>query len=357
MMQSSDTIPNMFSASDLLMLKVEHFIFHEIRTEADGPLLLDRVELTQHQTGFFIERFADAARHLTEYEFTDAGISNIATRMHDLLDHPPENFVSVSQDLATSFHHHHKGQMADGIMVVAFAMLDRVPLLIILKLDHREVLRYQVEDNAHGKSAVFQHVPNTVVQGREALQKMAIVDLSDHYEWDVLAMDRTTNGQRVSQYFEQFLNMRQMETPVMVMQNTLTDVHQWAVAQSSNLDPEQHITDYKERAIQYMDMNSNFETSEFLDFVVQDQNTSRKEALRDTLYAELASSGLDRKSFVPRPELLGKGHRKHQLKTHEGVRLEWFGSLDQNGIEISEPKVPGGQFEIRIRTSDMDVFS
>ncbi len=341
-----------FTPQDLQRIAFKKFIFHVIVKDDDKPTLLDEVPLTDEQEKFFKDRFRDAGKRSTEYEFLDKKNSLVVKQLDKMLKNPENDFLEISKELAISFHSYHKGNATDGIMVVAFVSLDDgKDLLLILKIDHQSVLRYKIDRSEEAVKAILEEVTNPIVKSKEALQKLAIIDVGHNYDWDVLAFDSKTSTVRVGQYFENFLTMKMRETEVRLMETTVKAVRQWATINQMELDKDQHISDYKERAIQYMEMHDQYETEQFLEYVVKDDLPERKDKLQSSLKGFLENEGVAGRNFSPQPELLKANQRRHEIQTEEGVKIQWSGSPEQNFIEFREPSNgTDGMYEINIRS-------
>ncbi len=72
---------------------------------------------------------------------------------------------------------------------------------------------YKVNESETAKKVVMEEIKNSIVQSKEAIQKVAIINLYNHYDWGVLANDKKTgNNPKVAEYFEAFLEMRMKDT-------------------------------------------------------------------------------------------------------------------------------------------------
>lgn len=347
-----------FTPRDLAQLEIEHFIFHIIVKDDDKPTHLDEVPLTDEQKLFFKKQFREAGKHATEYEFTDPESSPVVQQLKQMEDDPQTHFIPTSKTMATLFHSYHKGNAKDGVMILAIVRLDNgCRLLLILKLDNQLVLRYKVTRSGHVLKAILEEVTNPLVQSKETLQKLAIVDIGEKFAWDVLAFDRKTNTPRVGQYFENFLTMKMRETEVQLMEDSVKAVRQWATINRDELDEKQQISDYKERAIQYMELHDLFESDTFIEYVVQDENVQRKGNLKTSLEAHFEGEGIAGRSFSPKPEFLKENLRKHEIRTAEGVKVQWTGPAEASFISFKEPSdETEGLHEINIRTERIDTL-
>lgn len=212
-------------------LSIEQFIFHILITKEETPKTLSKVILTPEHRQFFCERIAESAEG-TQFIFTDikAATPERCNRMINksdevefnekpeigIEDKNNERFIEESIGLAQDFLNHHKNNMSNGALIVALVNIasdgKQVPLISLIKMDNTEVLQYVIEENEDtGRSeAMFKKILNTFVENKDAVQKIALIDMGEHFKWDVLAQER--NKQKLSLYFRDFLSITERET-------------------------------------------------------------------------------------------------------------------------------------------------
>lgn len=343
-----------FSSSDLNNLQIENFIFHIIIKNEDTPRFLDEVPLTQRQSDFFKKQFRLAARRSHEYEFKDKQTSLIYQQINELVGRPDEHFLSISKSLTRSFHSQHSGNVNDGIFIVALVALPEAGrLLFLIKMDHEEVLDYELRDLDHDITlAILREVTNPIVQSREAIQKVAIVDISDRYPWDALANDRATGSRpEVANYFAGFLQMKPMETEEKLMNKAVDFTREWAGMNKSEL--QQLPGKIKEKAVTYMENSLVFEAENFADVVLAEEPEERQESLKNSLVNYLDQKGIASLTFSPVVDELA--NKPNKLITNEDVELRWKGSMESNFIEIQKPdETEDGLFHILIKTQNIE---
>ncbi len=346
-------MPKHFSPRDLAELKIEHFIFHIITKEAEGPRFLDAVPLVQSQFEFFREQFKLAAATSVEYQFIDPENSSTYQDIDKLVTTPNQNFVAATKRLAQSFHSYHRGNVNDGIFIIALVALPQAGrLLFLVKMDYEKVLDFVVQDEAQTSRAILREVTNPIVQSKEAIQKVAIVDVGKQYDWDVLANDRATGSQpTVSRYFSDFLQIKPLETDVSWMNKTVATALEWARSNKEELSAlPGH---YKEKAVDYMESHPVFETDEFVDNMLHEEPEDLRPTLTASFRNVLDQTGISAVSYSPDYEALSD--KPGRMITKEGVRIEFKGSMAANFIEIREPDETGEKvYQIIIRTEDIE---
>lgn len=334
--------------------KIEKFIFHIIIQQDFQPIYLDEVTLTESQEDFFKKRFSDISEG-TQYFFPEKDKSELYQHSSAIISNPEANFIKLSKNITYSFKQFHNKNTNDGVFITALVSVqDSRKLIFLLKLDHRTVYQYKISRN----KALLEEIKNTFVEDKKAIQKAAIIDVSDYYKWDVLAKDRTASGLEsgIRDYFAKFLTVVELETPSKLTENAVRFANRWAIENKEELDPSQEVSSYKSRAINYL-MNSNkFVTKEFINTVILDEDPVRREKLSKSFKSYLDEKGLSGQSFVPNKGSLSKAKKKNIRQTAEGIKIEWEGDPIESNLMIPSEKDKDGYYNIVIKTSDIKIL-
>lgn len=121
-----------------------------------------------------------------------------------------------------------------------------------------------------------------------------------------------------------------------------------------SIDPKQEISLYKNRAKGYLLNHDIFDTTEFIEAVIQDSDTNRRETLKNSFHSFLQNEGIAGQTFTPQSSAIPSSVTKNIRKTAEGVRIEWEGTPKEHGIYIPNTANANGVYEIRIRTSNIE---
>jgi hypothetical protein len=333
--------------------KIKRFIFHIIKKDELNPIFLDEVILDDSQIKFFQDRFADVSQG-TQFEFNDKTTSDVYKNCKLIIDNVDENFLNVSKDLTASFKNHHKKTTNDGVFIIALvSVLDKADLIFLLKLDNRKVYGYLVKD----RKAMMQEIKNTFVEDKRAVQKIAIINVVDFRVWDVLAFDRSaTSVKAIRDFFANFLAVHERETPSVLTGKVVSAVRQWAIANKSVLDPNQEVSSYKNRAIDYLRNTNKVRSSALIGTVIHDDDFNRAKRLRKSLKSYLQEKGLEGQEFIPNKKALDKATTKNIRRTAEDVRIEWEG--DARDVNVTIPNEPdnNGNFNISIQTTSIEIL-
>lgn len=329
-------------------IKIEKFVFHIIIKGEDEPRTLDRVDLEAKQREFFCQRIADSSEG-TQFTFREKDMGT-ALRCKRIISEPGDSFLQESKGLAFDFHEEHKGNVSDGAFIVSYFTInsgdDLIPMVAMIKMDHSRVLEYKVQQEADGSVARMNEILNSFVESKAAVQKCAIVNVDDRFEWDVLAFEKGKSV-GVADYFRVFLKAIETDNASNLTRKAVTTVNTWARKNADQL-PELP-TYYKSRAVQYLEIKDRFDTEDFLGTVVKDHDENRKEALMKSLHEELEESGVAGMRFTPRPGSIPDVHKKNKITTTEGVQIIWKGPKEAAKINIEDPD-ENGISNIYIRT-------
>lgn len=350
-------LESVLSNEEKASLFIKDFIFHIIIEDENEPDYLDAIELNAAQKNFFRERIIEAASG-TQYVFVNKETSQLYASANDILG-DSENFLHQSKLIASHFHSHHTARTSDGVFIVALVSVKshgtEVPLISLIKMDHKKVLKYNLQQTSEGRRATIEEITNSFVEDKSAMQKVAIIDIGEHFSWDILARERGTK-EGVADYFKNFLAVTEREHASRLTEKAVKAVRQWAASQTGL---PQDAASYKVRAIQYMNTHDSFETESFLDMVVYDNDEKRKKALMIALHDDLAKVGVAGQHFSPKPNILTtRTYTRNKYETREGVKIEFDGTAETRGVTIPANPDPGtGYFEIRILSRGIALVS
>lgn len=194
------------SDEDLEGLQIEQSVFHIVGPGNEHFQLLEAFDATPY-TSFFLGRIR-SVNSGNCYRFLDD--SPVRTQLGRISDHA-STFQEESEKLATSFNEAHGGSAAIGAFLLFSLLCPSGRVFALLKFEDEKVLSYALKKGSSGKPAPdFGEIEKTFVQNRNALQKAAMIRLSDESD-TVFIVDRQ-NPQRPAAYFERFLHVRRLRT-------------------------------------------------------------------------------------------------------------------------------------------------
>jgi hypothetical protein len=189
-----------FDDAELNAMAIEHMVFHLVGPKPESFVRLEAVDPGPFAP-FFLERIR-LANSGVPYAFSDA--SSTRQRLSRMLT-DPATFQEESEKLAEDFQRGHGGTTAAGAFLVFALRIGEARAFALLKSDDELVLSYEVQEGPGGRKRVsLEEIERTFVQSREALQKSALIKLTDT-GGDLCVLDRR-NQQKVARYFETFLN-------------------------------------------------------------------------------------------------------------------------------------------------------
>lgn len=342
-------------------LEIEQFIFHIIQAKEGDEgkaelevVHLDEVPLTPSQKKFFIERLKDSAQG-TQFVYQPEAVT--LKNKCELLVSTPDQFVTLSKQIATDFSGHHAGQMSPGVFVVALvkflaAANEYKRLVFLVKMDQSVSYPYSWKEINGKRVAEVGEIGNALNENKKAIQKTALVDVSGHFAWDALAYDRVNS--RVGDFFRKFLGVVERQQDSSLTRTAHSVVKRWA----STLPPEdlaegEDANSITGRAVNYLTDRDTFDTDEYLRTIIRDADEERKARLMQSLKDALAEKGVAGQQFTPKPGSLKKGERQQRYQTEEGVTIIFEGTPEAAGITRSSDS--NGQEIITIRTSKLRI--
>lgn len=350
-------------------IEIDKFIFHIIVVDNEEPTYLDQVALTEGQKAFFKERIAEVAEG-TQYTFVDKQHNTLATLCQELRVNE-QTFIDKSKTICNDFKSHHAGNMTDGAFIITtINMLNtdnsRMPLIALIKMDQKKVLEYELEDTEEGRKAKMREIADSFIESKDAVQKVAIIDIGDTFAWDILAKERKkTEG--IAEYFKKFLNAQMRDTASTLTRNAISAVSKWSKLNIDELKdiPEyqertsDHASYFKARAVSFMNSNEGivFDAENFIQhiFSLDDASDTTREKIRilhSKMRDHLSVDGIYGQVFLPKPNSIPKSVSRTKMRTEEGVVIEWQGNPEDKGIKIETTKDQRKQ--ITITTANLE---
>lgn len=330
-------------------IEIEKFIFHIIVVDNEEPTYLDTVELSDAQKIFFKIRISEVAEG-TQYNFVDKEHNTLSTLCSNLLE-TEQLFIDKSKTICNDFKSHHRSSMTDGAFIIAtFSMLyiddSRIQLIALLKMDQKKVLEYELEDTDEGRIAKMREIADSFIESKDAVQKVAIIDISNTFAWDILAKERK-KAEGIAEYFKSFLNAQMRDTSSSLTKKAVSEVTKWtklnvaSVKEVSEFKDKSDLASYfKSRAINFMHANEgvSFNSDNFINHLFSaeglDESSSKVNEIKQNLKAHLTTTGIYGQVFLPKPNSIPKKISRTKKKTQEGVLIEWQGTPEDNGITI-----------------------
>jgi hypothetical protein len=300
---------------------------------------LSAVDLSDEQESFFKKMIAESSKG-TKYKFVDkenvplfVGGSELIGNISD-----GELFLNTSKQLAQNFKATHDNRMSDGILIVTvFSMLvNEQPknFLAILKVDYEPVLQ-QIRDSDDSTKVTFQEITDSLLEDKKALQKRALVDVSDAFDWDVIAVERAktvaeqdTEG-AIGKHFKNFLSVTLLENNSTLTRKVIAQTKRWADGRAE-LNP----SDVRARVIKYIEAHDgqSVNLDDIRDVICEHEDQEIKTVLMESFNQHMDDESLTGVQFLSRANSIPDKERRTKLKTNTNVILEWRGEMADVGI-------------------------
>lgn len=215
------------------MLEVERLIIHEIpRRTANqlGGLRVASIEspLDQTDKNFFAERIKES---LSKSQFQAAfqldTKSPVPKYIADILygkNITQDNFVPISQSIATHLHGCQKGNNPSGVLVIAQVKVSKKPSLAILKIEKEEGVQYEPEEKEDGSVTYnIKQLSNLMMTGGKVFKAGLFVRQSDDEDVNSVIgyisdkqRSLRSNTEVAKFFLEDFLGCYLIESPELV---------------------------------------------------------------------------------------------------------------------------------------------
>lgn len=337
-------------------LEIVDFIFHIIDPEAEEGqevVYLDEVQLQSRQKAFFLERLREAAEG-TQYVFKPDAV-HLKEKCQQIVAEPLR-FVELSRQITENFSSRHDGQMSAGVFVVSkvrylVSANDWQNLVFLIKMDRRSSFSYSYTEQNGRRIAVMSEIENALNETKTAIQKSALIDVSNIFSWDVLAFDRVKKP-LIGDYYRGFLGVTERQQDSALTRTAHSTVRKWAKRLTAEQMPSgEDALGYVGRALNYLKDHDAFDTDEYLNAVVRDDDSQRKAELIGLLREELASTGVAGQHFKPRPDSLQSKDKKQVYQTAEGVTISFEGDKTIVGLSIQD--IGNNRKRISIETGNL----
>ncbi|MFA7082569.1 MAG: nucleoid-associated protein [Bacteroidales bacterium] len=335
---------SVLSIADKEAIKIEKLIFHIIIKDQLTPTFLDELNISDEQQKFFRDLLAYFAQG-RQYIFADEN-SKIKRLSKEMVDDPDTNFIKTSKEIAEYFQYIHTNNTSDGVFVISIASINNRKLIFLIKIDHKKIYKYKL----NGLTAFLEEVTNTFTEDKTAIQKVALIDIDSNVIWDVLVYDRS-KPTGITAFFAKFLTVIARETESDLTKKMQSEARLWATTNKLIIDPNQEPSIYKNRATDFLLNNEVFNTEDYINHVIIDEDNERRELLKTSLRTHLVDKGLSGQTFKIKKEAITKKETKNIRQTAEGVRFEWSGNPSDNNINIPINPNANGEYIITITTN------
>jgi hypothetical protein len=332
-------------------IEIVKFIFHIIIEKEQKPIYLREVNLNFEQKDFFKKRLIDVAQGI-RYIFPDKQNSATYIDCKDIVEDNAK-FLRLSKKITASFQDQHKGNTTDGVFIVSLVKIRNSPSFIFLvKIDNRLVYQYKINNDR----ATLKKIKDTFVEDAKAIQKMALISLSDEYAWEALAFDRN-GGDSIKKYFKKFLGVTEKDDIFDLTKKALSAATRWANQNKELLNDIDVASNYKQRAINYLISHITFDSDEFVSTVLYDEDEERRTLAIVSFKEFLQEEGVYGQEFRISQKALNQRSVKHTAKTAEGLTMTWTGDPAIVNLTLPKEREEDGMYQIIIKTNNIEDIS
>jgi hypothetical protein len=186
----------LFNVEEMSSTRITRIVLHEIGPSSTDFRLLNGTLPPGELEGFFLDRLK-TANNGSSYAFkADSGLRSQLLEVQN----DPGILEDVGKRIATSFNQRHQGNVNAGMLAIFELESAARALYAIVKFDSQRVVAIAEEADDHARLELLR---KTIVESKDAMQKSAIIRLTD--DGGALAVrDRRTNI-RIPAYFVDFL--------------------------------------------------------------------------------------------------------------------------------------------------------
>lgn len=334
----------LLSDAELNELKIQRFIFHIVGVESDEPPgYLKEIDLKNFELETFFLRLMKMTLKGNTYQFVED--STTWKHLRSIL-RAPQQFEPQSRELAADFHKLHTGQTIPGLFFLAELRTGTSRLFSIIKYDRQEVVEFDIKllEGDSANEVVLRLIDNTIVQNPEALQKSALIQMTDDVPQIVL-IDRK-NPKNPAEYFRKFLGVSRTQSEEAMTKSLMHIATKIAIGHSDDL-PDEIVVNIKRRCYDYIKTQTTFEEDQFLASICGP--VAQDSPIRETYSYWLDKEKLKDQIFEPTIDAV-KEPKKIRLRTNEDVLIIYNeGSRGEKSIQVT-PQADGSK-QIMITTT------
>ncbi|GAC12225.1 hypothetical protein GCHA_4307 [Paraglaciecola chathamensis S18K6] len=321
-------------------ITIHKFIYHILITKDEKVDYLSAVSLSDKHKSFFQEMISESSRG-TKYLFVDEEKATLKGQCKELVDNLDDNdlFVQTSEQIAHNFKAQHDKRMADGIVIVTtFSMIVNAQaqnFVAIMKLDYKPVL-HQIRDEKDPSKVTFEEITDTLLEEKAAIQKRAIIDVGQSFEWDVIAVERGKANSKqdtdvaIGDHFKKFLSVTLKEDNSVMTRKIISHSKRWA-EKHQELVP----SDVRARVIKYIEAHEEqaINVDDIKELICNHESDDTKRRLKVSFDDYMDDVELSGVQFTSKPNSIPAMEKKTKIKTNMNVKLEWEGEMKEAGIE------------------------
>jgi hypothetical protein len=322
---------------DAELLRIDKFIFHVVHHGQDQPILFAETPIGDFEP-FFLARVRDTLKG-NRFDFLEGSATRASLKA---VADDTGQFVDVSTTLARTFHQNigSDKRIKPGVLIFMSLGVGDRQLFSLIKYDHEQVLSYDVVGDVR---AVLREITNSFTKSTEALQKSALITLTEE-GGELVVIDRKVQAD-ISEFFKGFLAVKRAYTGAELTGALEKVVKETVKAHRTQLPP-----DIVSKVTQRLyDAVQNRDTFEEQQFFGEFFGAYGDEKVRKTFSRLLKQNNLDGEVFEYQREVITRP-RPQRYHTAEGVDIN---ISEQAQATVAIAHRPDGGATITIQTAKL----
>jgi hypothetical protein len=299
----------LLSDEEISLLAIDKFIFHVVHHGGDQPVLFGETPIGDFEP-FFLARVRETLRG-NRFVFLDGSVTRAALKQ---VADDPNRFAEVSKTLALAFHHNvgSDRRIKPGVLILMALSAGPHRLFSVIKYDHEQVLSYDIEGDTR---AVLREIANSFTKSAEALQKSALIELTDS-GGELVVVDRKVQAD-ITDFFKGFLTVKRAYTEA-ELTGALEKVVKETVKAHRNQLPTEIVSKVRQRLYETVQNRETFQEQEFFGEFF---GAHGDEKIRRTFNRLLKQVNLDGEIFAYQRGVIARP-RPSRYSTVEGVDIQ-----------------------------------
>lgn len=338
------------SDSTIKTLKIHEFIYHIMIQGTSLPEYLEEVKLSRSQEAFFTSMIKECTKG-TQYKFEDSEKSLVPLACKDIVLDPAKHFKDKSEEIAEHFLVSHPNTASSGVLIISRITMEvdteTKSFIAIIKVDYTKVLQ-QVRDPKNKGRVSFKEIVDSLAEDKQAIQKRALIDINEIYNWDVLAVERNRTGQKldsdkaITEYFRIFLAVNLLQNDSVYSKKVPGAVAKWA---STVEDLNRSEARAKAVSLIQAKDGQSITMDDIADTVCAhvDEKIFNERKKSFNKYMSREDTQLNGVQFVARPNSISPKDKVTRYQTNNKVTVTFEGSPEENGVVIEHDKSTGGK--------------
>ena len=193
---------------------------------------------------------------------------------------------------------------------------------------------------------------------KNSVQKRALVDINNKFNWDVLAVERKRSSavmdteDAITDYFKGFMDIKLKETDSALTKRVVVACHQWAKNYDGDLEGKTP-ADIRHSVINLMDAyeKGQVDYDDLKECICSHTDQNQSQIMKQNFDVYMDQEGLGGVSFSPKPNSISGRARKGIWETDTGIQIIWNGVRSKE--ELDKTTLPDGSVVVTIKANNI----